>query len=93
MTLVKTAAIAILLAVTLSSGSTNAIPSSMGYCELIKSTFRNHIETIFLIETAHFRLKDKYGVDGKIYDEALSHYNSRLSFKAANELSNHCPIG
>ncbi len=92
MRIVRTSVFAIFLAIAISNGSTNANPASTD-CDLIKSTFRNHIETIFLIEMAHFHLKDKYGVDAKLYDEALSHYNSKLSFKAVNEISNLCPIG
>ncbi|MBS3652577.1 hypothetical protein KEU06_28790 [Pseudaminobacter sp. 19-2017] len=92
MSIAKPAMIVALLAAALSNGTTSANPVSNG-CGLIKATFRNQIETIFLIEMAHFHLKDKYGSDAKLYEEALSHYNSKLSFKAANEISSLCPIG
>ncbi|MFU0503992.1 hypothetical protein [Pseudaminobacter sp. NGMCC 1.201702] len=84
------ASAAALLASTASALTTDTQDSR---CDLIRSTFRNHIETIFLVEVAHFHSKTKGRVlNRKIYDDALGHYNSRLSLKAIETINNECPF-
>jgi hypothetical protein len=90
----KTLIIAASLLLSTSTGGVSETSSSES-CEIIKSTFRNHIETIFLVEAANFRIKNKSSIDPdsvEEYDDALSHYDSRLSFETVNIILDECPF-
>ena len=78
----------------LSTSTVGVSETSRGeHCEILKSTFRNHIETIFLVEAANYRIKNKSSIDPhsvEEYDDALSHYDSRLSFESVNIILDEC---
>lgn len=65
-------------------------------CAQLEAAFRNQIETIFLVETAHFRMREtpyREPVYRQFYDQALDHFDARLALRAVNRLRRLCAQG
>ena len=69
--------------------------SGQASCDFIRSSLINNLDTIVLLEMANFQLKkdelykEKYST---YYDEALSHYDTKILMKAVDSVSGSCPF-